>query len=54
MRKRSLRAVALGYLLIVLLGPLAMVFYRTFERGSDPALGRRSPTRTRSTRSSSR
>jgi sulfate transport system permease protein len=27
------RAVALGYLLVVLLGPLAMLFWRTFEHG---------------------
>jgi sulfate transport system permease protein len=30
-----LRAVALGYLLLILLGPLAMVFWRTFEHGFD-------------------
>jgi sulfate transport system permease protein len=29
----GLRVVALGYLLIVLLGPLSMVFWRTFENG---------------------
>ena len=33
-RRRSLRVVALGYLLVILLGPLAMVFWRTFEKGS--------------------
>lgn len=33
MRRLGLRSVALGYLLVVLLGPLAMVFYRTFEHG---------------------
>ena len=34
MRKRlGLRFVALSYLLVVLLGPLSMVFYRAFDRG---------------------
>ncbi len=33
MRRYGLRAVALGYLLVVLLGPLSMVFWRTFENG---------------------
>ena len=32
----GLRAVALGYLLLVLLAPLGMVFYRTFENGLHP------------------
>jgi sulfate/thiosulfate transport system permease protein len=32
-RKIGLRLVALGYLAIVLVGPLAMVFWRTFEHG---------------------
>jgi sulfate/thiosulfate transport system permease protein len=32
----GLRAVAVGYLLIVLLGPVALVFYRTFENGLHP------------------
>ncbi len=32
-RRLGLRSVALGYLLVVLLGPLAMVFWRTFEHG---------------------
>jgi sulfate transport system permease protein len=32
----GLRAVALGYLLVVLLGPVALVFYRTFENGLHP------------------
>jgi sulfate/thiosulfate transport system permease protein len=32
-RRYGLRAVALGYLAIVLLGPLSMVFWRTFENG---------------------
>ena len=33
MRRYPLRFVALGYLLVVLLAPLGMVFYRTFEDG---------------------
>ena len=37
MRRYGLRAVALGYLLVVLLGPLFMVFWRTFENGFDAA-----------------
>src|SRR5262245_37027303 len=32
-RKYGLRFVALGYLLVVLIGPLTMVFWRTFENG---------------------
>ncbi len=32
----GLRAVALGYLAVVLLAPLAMVFYRTFQSGLRP------------------
>jgi sulfate transport system permease protein len=32
-RRYALRGVALGYLLLVLLGPLSMVFWRTFENG---------------------
>ncbi|HZS31216.1 MAG TPA: sulfate ABC transporter permease subunit [Gaiellaceae bacterium] len=32
----GLRAAALGYLLVILLGPLAMIFYRTFESGLHP------------------
>jgi sulfate/thiosulfate transport system permease protein len=32
-RTYGLRVVALGYLLLVLLGPLSMVFWRTFENG---------------------
>jgi sulfate/thiosulfate transport system permease protein len=35
-RRLGLRAVALGYLLVVLLAPLALVFYRTFEHGLHP------------------
>jgi len=33
-RRLSLRSVALGYLLVVLVGPLAMVFWRAFDRGA--------------------
>jgi sulfate/thiosulfate transport system permease protein len=33
-RKYLLRSVALGYLLVVLLGPLSMVFWRSFDRGA--------------------
>jgi sulfate transport system permease protein len=36
-RKFGLRAVAFGYLAAVLVGPLALVFYRTFENGVGPA-----------------
>ena len=37
MRKRyGLRAVALGYLVFVLLAPLVMIFYRTFQSGLSP------------------
>jgi sulfate transport system permease protein len=32
-RRLGLRFVALGYLLVVLLGPLSMVFYRAFDSG---------------------
>jgi sulfate/thiosulfate transport system permease protein len=35
-RRHGLRAVALGYLLVVLLAPLGMVFYRTFQSGLRP------------------
>ena len=34
MRRASLRVVALGYLLLVLVGPLSMVFWRAFDRGA--------------------
>jgi sulfate transport system permease protein len=34
LRRLSLRGIALFYLLAVLLGPLAMVFWRTFDRGA--------------------
>ncbi len=33
MGRLGLRSVALGYLLVVLLGPLSLVFWRTFENG---------------------
>jgi sulfate/thiosulfate transport system permease protein len=37
-RKRSgLRAIAIFYLLAILVGPLGLVFYRTFEHGVSPA-----------------
>jgi sulfate/thiosulfate transport system permease protein len=36
-RRYGLRFVAVGYLLAILVGPLAMVFYRTFEHGFDAA-----------------
>jgi sulfate transport system permease protein len=36
MRRLGLRAVALGYLAVVLLGPLAMIFWKTFEHGVGP------------------
>jgi sulfate/thiosulfate transport system permease protein len=35
-RRLGLRAVAIGYLLAILLAPLGMVFYRTFEHGLHP------------------
>jgi len=35
-RRLGLRAVALGYLVVILLAPLGMVFYRTFESGLHP------------------
>jgi sulfate transport system permease protein len=35
-RRLGLRAVALGYLVVILLAPLAMVFYRTFQNGLHP------------------
>lgn len=37
MRRLSLRAAALFYLLAVLVGPLGVVFWRTFEHGFSPA-----------------
>jgi sulfate/thiosulfate transport system permease protein len=36
-RRVGLRSVALLYLLVILVAPLAMVFYRTFEHGLAPA-----------------
>jgi sulfate/thiosulfate transport system permease protein len=36
-RKLSLRFVALGYLAVILAGPLALMFWRTFEHGAGPA-----------------
>ena len=36
MRRLGLRSVALGYLAVVLLGPVSMVFWKTFERGFGP------------------
>ena len=36
-RRIVLRLIAIGYLALILLGPLAMVFYRTFENGTDAA-----------------
>lgn len=36
-RRYALRFVALGYLAAVLIGPLLMVFWRTFENGTDAA-----------------
>jgi sulfate/thiosulfate transport system permease protein len=36
-RRLSLRLVAVGYLLAILVGPLAIVFWRTFEDGFGPA-----------------
>ena len=36
-RKFGLRLVAFGYLAVILVGPLALVFYRTFEDGFGPA-----------------
>jgi sulfate transport system permease protein len=35
-RRLGLRVVALGYLSFILLAPLALVFYRTFQHGLDP------------------
>jgi len=35
-RRLGLRSVALGYLLVVLLGPLSLVFWKTFEHGVSP------------------
>ena len=35
-RRLALRGVALGYLVVILLAPLGMVFYRTFQHGLQP------------------
>lgn len=37
MRRLSLRTVAFGYLVAILLGPLSLVFYRTLENGTGAA-----------------
>ena len=37
-RRLALRATAFGYLVLILLAPLAMVFYRTFASGLHPAV----------------
>ena len=37
MRRRGLRFVAIGYLAVILVAPLAFVFYRTFEHGFEAA-----------------
>jgi sulfate transport system permease protein len=37
LRKLSLRVAALGYLAAILVGPLSLVFWRTFEHGVGPA-----------------
>jgi sulfate transport system permease protein len=37
LRKAPLRLVAIGYLAAILVGPLVLVFYRTFENGFQPA-----------------
>jgi sulfate transport system permease protein len=36
LRRLGLRVVALGYLTVILLAPLAVVFYRTFQHGLEP------------------
>ena len=36
-RRYGLRGVALTYLAAILIGPLLVVFYRTFENGFDAA-----------------
>src|SRR6266508_3934878 len=37
MRRYVPRLIAIGYLLAILVGPLMLVFWRTFENGFDPA-----------------
>lgn len=39
LQRYGLRLVAFGYLAAILLGPLALVFYRTFENGAGAAIG---------------
>jgi len=36
LKRLGLRAIALGYLFVILLAPLGMIFYRTFENGLRP------------------
>ena len=36
MRRLGLRTVALGYLLVLLLAPVGVIFWRTFEHGVGP------------------
>ncbi len=36
LRRLGLRVVALGYLTVILLAPLVMIFYRTFQNGLEP------------------
>src|SRR5581483_6990958 len=36
LRRLGLRTVALGYLVVILLAPLGLIFYRTFESGLRP------------------
>jgi sulfate/thiosulfate transport system permease protein len=36
LRRLGLRVVALGYLTVILLAPIVMVFYRTFQHGLEP------------------
>src|ERR1700704_6441340 len=38
-RKYGVRTIALGYLALLLLAPVAMIFYRTFEHGLSPVWG---------------
>ncbi|HEY4452579.1 MAG TPA: sulfate ABC transporter permease subunit CysW [Solirubrobacteraceae bacterium] len=37
-RRWTVRAIALAYVALLLLGPVAMIFYRTFEHGITPVL----------------
>jgi sulfate/thiosulfate transport system permease protein len=36
LNRLALRGIALGYLIVILLAPVAMVFYRTFQSGLEP------------------